>query len=432
MKISVFGMGYVGVVTSACMARDGMQVVGVDVSREKVDMIARGQSPIIELGLSELLDEAVKCGGLTATSDAERAVAQTEVSLVCVGTPSRPDGSLDDSYVMAVCDQLGRAVAAKKQPHTVIIRSTILPGTTARCAERLRAGAKGQTVRVAFNPEFLREGTAIRDYDNPPYTVVGTDDADAEEVLRRVYASVNAPLIVTDVAVAEMIKYTANAWHAAKITFANEIGRVAKAAGVDARRVMEIIAEDTKLNVSPVYMRPGFAYGGSCLPKDLRAINHFARTRDLGLPMLGALDVSNRQQISITLDRIAGTGCRKIGLLGLAFKAGTDDLRESPAVELAERLIGKGYDLKIMDRHVQEARLIGANRSYIEEKIPHLSALLADADEIAAHAELLVICNTTAEFRNVVASAPKSVRVLDLVGLFKARPEGVNYDGISW
>ncbi|MGD9874765.1 MAG: nucleotide sugar dehydrogenase [Kiritimatiellia bacterium] len=432
MRISVFGMGYVGVVTSACMARDGLQVIGVDVNREKVDMVARGQSPIIELGLSELLAEAVKSGRLTATVSADEAVARTDVSLVCVGTPSRADGSLDDSYVMAVCDQIGKAVAAKKKMHTVIIRSTILPGTTAKCAERLRKAAGKQKVHVAFNPEFLREGTAIRDYDYPPYTVVGTDDADAEEVLRQVYASVNAPLIVTDVAVAEMIKYTANAWHAAKITFANEIGRVAKAVNVDARKVMDIITQDTKLNVSQVYMRPGFAYGGSCLPKDLRAINYFAGKNSISLPMLGSLDESNRQQLAITMDRIAKTGCRRIGMLGLAFKAGTDDLRESPAVELAERLIGKGYELKIMDRYVQEAKLIGANRSYIEEKIPHLSVLLADWETILKHAELLVICNDTAEFRNVVASAPKSAKVLDLVGLFKTKPDDLNYDGISW
>lgn len=432
MRISVFGMGYVGVVTSACMARDGLEVVGVDVNPEKVDMINRGRSPIIELGLSELLDSAVKSGRLTATTSAEEAVAQTDVSLVCVGTPSRPDGSLDDSYVMTVCDQIGKAVASKKKRHTVIIRSTILPGTTAKCAERLRSAAGKQEVHVAFNPEFLREGTAIRDYDFPPYTVVGTDETAAEGILRQVYASVNAPLIVTDVAVAEMIKYTANAWHAAKITFANEIGRVAKAVHVDARKVMDIITQDTKLNVSPVYMRPGFAYGGSCLPKDLRAVNYFARTRNISLPMLGSLDASNRGQINLSLERIAETGCRKIGMLGLAFKAGTDDLRESPAVELAEGLLGKGYELKIMDRHVQEARLIGANRSYIEEKIPHLSALLADENAILKHAELLVICNDTAEFRKVISSAPKSARVLDLVGLFKTRPEGLDYDGISW
>jgi len=425
-------MGYVGVVTSACMARDGLEVVGVDVNIEKVDMINRGRSPIIELGLSELLDASVKSGRLTATASAADAVAQTEVSLVCVGTPSRADGSLDDSYVMAVCDQIGKAVSAKKKTHAVIIRSTILPGTTARCAERLRKAAGKQKIHVAFNPEFLREGTAIRDYDFPPYTVVGTDDSDAEEILRQVYASVNAPLIVTDVAVAEMIKYTANAWHAAKITFANEIGRVAKTVNVDARKVMDIITQDTKLNVSPVYMRPGFAYGGSCLPKDLRAINYFAGKNSISLPMLGSLDESNRQQLAITMDRIVKTGCRRIGMLGLAFKAGTDDLRESPAVELAERLIGKGYELKIMDRHVQEAKLIGANRSYIEEKIPHLSALLADDAAILEHAELFVICNDTAEFRNVVAAALKPVKVLDLVGLFKTKPDNLNYDGISW
>ncbi|MBU0677419.1 MAG: UDP-glucose/GDP-mannose dehydrogenase family protein [Verrucomicrobia bacterium] len=434
MKISIFGLGYVGVVTSACLVRDGFEVIGVDVNAAKVGMIQRGETPIIEPGLSDLLRAGAESGALSATVSADDAVAKSDISLVCVGTPSRPDGGLDDSHVRNVCEEIGAAIAAKGREHVVVIRSTVLPGTTDICAGILAGQCGEQKAHVAFNPEFLREGSAIRDYDAPPYTVVGTRDSIAENAVRAVYAPINAPVIVTPTRVAEMIKYTANAWHATKITFANEIGRIAKAVDVDGRDVMAIISQDDKLNTSSAYMKPGFAYGGSCLPKDVRAMTHFSRMNHIPVPLLDSLAVSNKAQIEIALERIMSSGKKRIGMLGLAFKPATDDLRESPAVELAERLLGKGYDVRILDGSVHEARLIGANKQYIEEKIAHLSSLMtADAAELMSHAELLVICNGSPEFREMVAeNAVPDVPVLDLVGLFKSPPESVDYDGIAW
>jgi GDP-mannose 6-dehydrogenase len=433
VRISVFGLGYVGAVTSACLAREGFTVVGVDVNPDKVAMIASGQAPIIELGLSDLLRTGAQTGRLRATTSAAEAVKGTDVSLVSVGTPSRPDGSLDLSHVFTVCREIGAAIALKGAAHVVVIRSTMLPGGTARCAEVLREHAGTVPVAVAFNPEFLREGNAIRDFDSPPYTIIGTTDPVAERAVKELYTTLRAPVIVTEPAVAEMIKLASNAWHAAKITFANEIGRIAKAVGADGRAVMEIFVQDTRLNVSPAYFRPGFAYGGSCLPKDVRALTSFVRTQNLELPLLCALPDSNRVQIETALRQVQAINKQRIGLLGLAFKPGTDDLRESPAVELAERLIGKGYDLRILDSAVRQAKLIGANREYIEKRIPHLSSLLvASAAELVRHAEAVVVAHGAAEFREVIELIGPDAPIIDLAGLLPTRPEGKVYDGIAW
>lgn len=408
MKISVFGLGYVGAVTTACLAREGHTVVGVDINHDKVARIARGESPIIEEGLTELLRAGVKAGRISATTSALDAVKATEVSLVSVATPSRTDGSLDLTALLTVCRQIGEAVAAKGVEHVVAIRSTVFPGTTTRCSELLK-----KNVHIAFNPEFLREGAALHDFDTPAYTVIGTTDPVAEAALRQLYVTVHAPLFVTEPAVAELIKLASNAWHATKVCFANEIGRLATNAGADGRKVMEIFVQDTKLNVSPIYLRPGFAFGGSCLPKDVRSLTSFARLQNVEVPLLASLARTNQLQIELAVERVLAMGKRRVGLLGLAFKSGTDDLRESPAVELAERLMGKGCEVRILDNAVREAKLIGANREYIEEKIPHLASLLvANATDLFRHAEVIIVTHDTAEFRALAREA--GVPVLDL------------------
>lgn len=433
IKVSVFGLGYVGAVTMACLSRDGIPVMGVDISETKVNMLNEGKAPIIELGLSELLKSGVESGRLRATTSAEEAVCNTDVSLISVGTPSHPSGELTLSIVYKVCEQIGLAIAKKNAPHTVVVRSTVLPGTTKRCKEILQEYAGDVPVYVAFNPEFLREGSAIRDYDAPPYTVIGTVDEEAEKAVREMYATVEAPFIVIESSAAEMIKLTANAWHATKISFANEIGRIAKTAGVDGRDVMNIITQDTKLNISKAYMRPGFAYGGSCLPKDVRALTYYGKIENIDIPLLQSLTHSNSAQIETAIQRILQTGYRKIGLLGLAFKPGTDDLRESPAVELAERLIGKGCQLSILDAAVQEAKLVGANREYINKHIPHLSELLVDdAYELIEHSEVIVVTHGAAEFRDVIANIGEDTLIIDLAGILNYAPKGKKYDGIAW
>ncbi len=434
MKVSVFGLGYVGVVASACLSRDGFTVVGVDIYEEKVRLVNSGQATIIELGLGELLRAGVDAGRLSATTSADEAIAQTDISLICVGTPSRPDGSQDLSAVYRVCEQIGDAIARKGRSHIVVIRSTVLPGTTAKCAEILREHAGDVPVHLAMNPEFLREGSAIRDYDAPPFTVIGTTDPVAEAALCELYAGIIAPVFVTKPPIAEILKLASNAWHATKITYANEIGRLAKASGVDGREVLRILMEDTKLNVSKAYLRPGFAFGGSCLPKDVRALTYFAKTESIDVPLLDALQLSNHAQIELALRQVIATDKRRVGLLGLSFKPGTDDLRESPTVELAERLIGKGFDLRIFDAAVHEAKLVGANRAYIEQKIPHLSKLLVESlDEIAAHAEVIIISYGAAEFRPLLASIDPGIQIIDLAGTFPPTFfEGKPYDGIAW
>jgi GDP-mannose 6-dehydrogenase len=414
MKVSVFGLGYVGTVGAACLARNGIPVVSVDVNPDKVAMVSHGQAPVVEAGLPQLLEAAVKSRHLQATTCALEAVMATDVSFVAVGTPSQADGSLDVSSVLKVCDEIGAAVAAKRRHHVVVIRSTVTPGTTIRCTEILKKHAKNVSIAVAFNPEFTREGTAIKDYDNPPYTIIGTTDPMAEGVLREIYATVPAPIIVTEPSVAEMIKLVSNAWHATKIAFANEIGRLGNTLGFDPRQVMEILIRDSKLNISSAYMRPGFAFGGSCLPKDLRALTRFARTENIALPLLSSLIPSNQAQIDSAFLDILATEKRRIGIVGLAFKAGTDDLRESPALELAERLIGKGRELRILDPAVCQAKLVGANRQYIESKLPHLSRLLvACTSELLEHSELIVVTQHVAGL-DEIASGSGDIPIMHL------------------
>ncbi|MGQ9862693.1 MAG: nucleotide sugar dehydrogenase [Thiobacillaceae bacterium] len=437
MKISIFGLGYVGAVSAGCLASDGHEVVGVDPNRTKVDLINRGVAPIIEKDIGEMVAKAVADGKLRATQDVREAVMATEISLICVGTPSQLNGNLDLSYVRRVCEQIGEVLREKDGFHVVVARSTMLPGSMRNVVIPALEQCSGKRAGVDFgvcnNPEFLREGTAVYDYYNPPKTVIGETDHEAGDMLVRLYEKLDAPLIRTDVETAEMVKYTDNTWHALKVAFANEIGNICKATGIDGHKVMEIFCQDTKLNLSPYYLKPGFAFGGSCLPKDVRALTYKARSLDLDLPVLNAILPSNQRQVQKGLEMILAHGKRKIGVLGFAFKAGTDDLRESPLVDVIESLIGKGYDLRLYDRNVNLATLTGANRDYILNHIPHISRLMVDSmDEVLAYAEVIVIGNGAAEFRNIFEQLKPGQVVVDLVRISPNQSEPGRYDGICW
>lgn len=433
MKISIFGLGYVGAVTAACFARDGHEVIGVDVNPEKVALIAKGESPIIEPQLPELLTDGVASGRIRATTDTDEAIYQSDASLISVGTPPTEKGEPDLGYVWNVCKDIAATVVKKGTPHVVVLRSTVPPGTLERCQKLFDDIAGTGVVHLAFNPEFLREGSAVKDYDQPPYTIIGTESPLAETAVREMYCKVDAPVSVVKPAVAEMVKYVANGWHAAKVSFANEIGRVAKAFGVDGREVMNLVVQDTKLNISPVYMRPGFAYGGSCLPKDLGALIYYARAMDVPVPLLNAIPATNTLQVDLAVQKIQRMGVRKVSVLGLAFKPNTDDLRESPAVVLVKRLIGEGYSVKIYDKAVYEAKLIGTNLAYIQQNLPHFEALLVpEYQQALDEAELIVVTHATPEFRQAVLEAPPGTKVLDLAGVLNQSVEGMEYHGIAW
>jgi GDP-mannose 6-dehydrogenase len=433
MRISVFGLGYVGAVSAACLAADGHTVVGVDPNPVKADLLNRGRAPVIEAGLGELIEQGVRAGRLRATTDCEEAVASTDLGFVCVGTPSSGNGSLDLAYLRRVAGEIGQAIRRRRSPVTVVVRSTVLPGTTRQVLLPDLERAAGQPVAVAVHPEFLREGTAIRDYHEPPKVVVGALDQAVRDLVTPVAARPGAPLVQTGLELAEMAKYADNAWHALKVTFANEIGSLAKAKGLDGQAVMDILCADTKLNLSPVYLRPGFAFGGSCLPKDVRALRYLGRGLDLDLPVLNAILPSNAQQLDRAFHLVADAGSRQVGVLGLAFKAGTDDLRESPMVEVVERLIGKGFDVCIYDANVNLAKLVGANKSYILDQIPHISDLMVSSlDEVLDRSRTLVIGNNDPAFRAVAEQPRPGQRIVDLVRIVDRRSDGNGYDGICW
>ncbi|HKP14218.1 MAG TPA: nucleotide sugar dehydrogenase, partial [Blastocatellia bacterium] len=385
----------------------------------------------------ELLGEAVGAGRLRATTDTAEAVAYTDVSLVCIGTPSHHNGSLDLTYIKRACQQIGEALAAKSRYHVVVMRSTMLPGTieqTVIPALEVYSGKRaGRDFGVAINPEFLREGTSIYDFNHPPFTLIGADDEDTSGPLARLYANVDAPLLVVRVKEAEMVKYACNTFHALKVTFANEVGNLCKAMGVDSHKVMEVFCKDTKLNLSPYYLKPGFAFGGSCLPKDLRAINYKAKELDVDLPMLNSILASNRRQIERVVDTVLATGRKQIGVLGLSFKSGTDDLRESPMVALIETLIGKGMKLAIYDRDVELARLFGANKEYIEREIPHISSLMcADLNQVIEGAEVVIVGKKEDEFRALGERILNGRVIIDLVRLLDVQDNSPQYHGICW
>ena len=438
MNVSVFGLGYVGSVSAASFAADGHTVVGVDVNPDKVASLNEGCSPIVEKGLGELIRNASANKSLRATTSTDEAVQATDLSLLCVGTPSRKNGSLDLSYLERVCEQIGSALKSKDSYHVVVVRSTVLPGTTHDVViptiEKASGKKYGTGFGVTVNPEFLREGTAIHDFRNPPLTLVGHNYKSDAAPTEALYARVQAPLITTSIRTAEMMKYASNTWHALKVCFANEIGNLCKRVQIDSHEVMDIFCRDEKLNLSSYYMKPGFAFGGSCLPKDVRALQYRAKEVDLEMPVIQSILGSNQLQIQHALEQIIDSGKKRIGVLGFSFKAGTDDLRESPIVILAEALLGKGYELRIYDKNVSLARLVGANKEYINRQIPHLSSLLCDSiDELLEHSDVVVVGNAAPEFSDALRRTRPEHVIVDLVRVKTDRSEiPGQYQGICW
>ena len=437
MKISIFGLGYVGAVSAGCLAREGHTVIGVDPYQPKIDLINSGKTPVIEDDIGDIIARAVESGALRATADIQDAVNNTEMSFICVGTPSLINGGLDLRYVRNVCEQIGKALREKDGFHVVVARSTMLPGSMTDIVIPTLEEASGKQAGSGFgvcnNPEFLREGTAVYDFYNPPKTVIGETDSRSGDLLASVYQKMDAPLIKTDVQTAEMVKYSDNVWHALKVGFANEIGNISKAVGIDGHAVMEIFCQDQKLNLSPYYMKPGFAFGGSCLPKDVRALTYKAHSLDIDVPILDSIMPSNQAQIDKGLRMVMEKGNKNVGILGFSFKAGTDDLRESPLVELIERLLGKGYNLKLYDRNVNIASLVGANRDYILNQIPHISKLMVKSiEEVLEHAETVVIGNGDTAFSAVLDRLTDNQVLVDLVRITPEKSQDGQYDGICW
>jgi GDP-mannose 6-dehydrogenase len=437
LKISIFGLGYVGAVSAGCLADEGHDVIGVDPVQTKVELINSGRSPIVEAEIDELIAANVRGGRLRATDDQAQAIRETELSFVCVGTPSQSNGNLDLRYIRRICEQIGQALKDKAARHTVVIRSTVLPGTMHDIVIPVLEEFSGKKAGVDFglchNPEFLREGSAVKDFHSPPKTVIGELDKASGDILATLYRKIDAPLIRTDLETAEMVKYVDNCWHALKIGFANEIGNLCKAFTIDSHEVMNIFCQDKKLNISPAYLLPGFAFGGSCLPKDLRALAYKAKIHDLDLPILSSILPSNEMQVTRGLKLIMENGHRRIGVLGFSFKAGTDDLRESPVIEVIERLIGKGFDLRIYDKNVKLASLVGANRDFILNRIPHISKLMVDdIDAVLEHAQTVVIGNKDADFQKVPERLREGQRLVDFVRITDRRSENGKYDGICW
>ena len=437
MRISVLGLGYVGAVVAGCLARRGHRVIGVDTDANKVALVNAGRSPIIERGIDEITAQEVAAGRLSATVDVAVAIPRSDLIMVCVGTPSRGNGEIDLKHVRRVCQQIGAALRSHAGAPVVVVRSTLLPGTTRELVIPTLEAASGRQAGTEFgvciNPEFLREGSAVRDYLNPPKTVIGEINRASGDLLASLYADLPAPLIRTDIETAEMVKYADNCWHALKVGFANEIGAFCKSLQVDSHRMMDIFCRDTKLNLSACYLKPGFAFGGSCLPKDLRALLHKAKQLDVSLPILSAVLPSNELQIERAVRTVIEHGSRKVGILGLSFKAGSDDLRNSPVVELAERLLGKGFDLRIFDDNVKLASIHGTNREYILQRLPHLSALLvASIEEVLQHAGTIVIGNAAAEFRDILPRVGYRQTVVDLVRIAECHSVSGVYEGACW
>jgi GDP-mannose 6-dehydrogenase len=437
-RISIFGLGYVGAVSLACLARDGHQVVGVDIDPVKLELIRSRKSPILEEGIQELMRDVVNSGRVSVTADAAEAMRQTELSFVCVGTPSAANGSQDLTAILRLAEQLGEALAQKKEFHTIVIRSTVQPGTVEDKIEPILERASGKTSGVdfglCFQPEFLREGSSIRDYDHPPYTIVGGNCESAVEQVRALFQHLDSRFFVTHIRVAEALKMSCNAFHALKITFANEIGRVSQSMGIDPHEVMRLVCADQRLNISPAYLKPGFAFGGSCLPKDLRALTNIAKQNDIVLPMLSSLLPSNRAHIDHAVDKILKLGRPRVGMLGLSFKTGTDDLRESPLVLVAKRLLGEGCELRIFDPEVQLSRLLGANRSYIDANIPHIGQLLCpDIESMIDPSEVILVGLQQSALNDALqARVRKDQWVLDLVNLPNRDLLRCRYEGVCW
>jgi GDP-mannose 6-dehydrogenase len=433
MNISIFGLGYVGCVSLGCLAQNGNHVIGVDIESSKVDLINKGKATIIEKDIDKIISEQHVMGRIRATSDVIDAVNNSDLSIICVGTPSAPEGHLNLEYIFKTAQQIGTVLKEKKSFHVIAIRSTVLPGTNMKVGEMIEQ-ASGKKRNIGFsvvsNPEFLREGSAVEDYYNPPYTVIGSDNEQAIALMKEVYSPVNGPVEVVEIKVAELIKYVNNSYHALKVVFANEIGRICKKLGIDSHEVMRLFCLDTKLNLSSYYFKPGFAYGGSCLPKDLKALETIAHDFYIDSPDLNSIEKSNSGTKDFLLDLILQKGKLKVGIMGISFKAGTDDLRYSPIVDVIEKLIGKGYEVKVFDQNVNFSRLIGRNRSFIETYLPHLNRILINnMQEVADWSELIILTTNDKIFKELKVN--RSQIIIDLVRI----PEFINvpgYEGISW
>jgi GDP-mannose 6-dehydrogenase len=438
MKLSVFGLGYVGAVSSACLAKLGHQVIGVDISETKINLINDGRPPIVEDKIGDITSTVVTDGRLRAVSDTKAAVIDSDVSLVSVGTPSSLDGSVSLKAIDSVIEQIGQAIRSKSGCHTVVIRSTVLPGTTedyiAPALTHASGREIGQDLNLCFNPEFLREGSSVRDFYNPPFTVIGSMTDDGFTILEGMYSEIDAPIVRTTCRIAESVKYVSNVYHAVKITFANEIGALLKSCELDAREAMEIFCQDGDLNISRAYLRPGFAFGGSCLPKDLRAILSLAKSNNIELPFLSSILRSNETHIERAFRLVTSRPRGNVAFFGLSYKAGTDDLRESPLVVLAERLIGRGYELSIVDKNIDIARLTGVNKEFIMREIPHLERLIVrDPVEAIASSDIVVICHADKEAVTAIMNNCENRLIVDLQGLKELQASsGAEYEGICW
>lgn len=437
MKISVFGLGYVGTVSVGCLAAGGHRVVGVDVNADKVATLNSGLAPIVEPEVGGFISKACTLGLLTATTSSAEGIAQTDISFLCVGTPSHHNGSLDLTYLKRVCEDIGVALSQKKTPHTLVFRSTTLPGTTEDVAipilEKYSGKKVGEDLFVCYNPEFLREGTAVKDYYHPPKIVIGERKHGEGDVLAEIYGGIEAPLVRTSIRAAEMVKYSDNAFHALKVTFGNEIGILCKGLGIDSHEVMDIFCKDTKLNLSKVYLKPGFAFGGSCLPKDLRALSYQAKRHDVDTPLLNAIMTSNSAHVRGVINKIIGLGKKRVGFLGMTFKPDTDDLRESPLVEVIETLLGKGFSIQIYDRNVMTSRLIGANKRFIDEHIPHLSSILTERiEDVVDTAQVVVVGYVSPEFGPALQRMRTDQMIIDLARIGSRETLAAEYDGICW
>jgi GDP-mannose 6-dehydrogenase len=440
MNISIFGLGYVGCVSAACFAQQGHQVTGVDVNRRKVEMIGCGLSPIVEKDLDHIIAEQTASGRLRAVLTPDDAVMAADVIMICVGTPSNGNGSINLYYIQRVCNDIARILREKRTYTVVALRSTVLPGIAEDMALptlELASGKKvGTDFGFALNPEFLREGSSVHDFYNPPKTIIGAFDERSGELLTQLYAGLPAPIFRLKPREAAMIKYADNAFHAIKVSFANEIGRLSKAFGVDSRVVMDVFVQDYKLNLSSYYLKPGFAFGGSCLPKDLRAVSHRAKQLDVSVPLLDAAMESNLEHIRFALDLVRDFGRKRIGILGLSFKSDTDDLRESPIVSLIEQLIGKGYEIKVYDKNVSLTHLMGANKEFIEREVPHIAKLMCSSvKDVLDKTDVVVIGNKAEEYKSIFGEHRNGHRIIDLSGMGEDQNfnlEEVNYEGICW
>jgi len=435
MNISIFGLGYVGCVSLGCLAKNGHVVIGVDINQSKIEQINNGKATIIEKDIYHIIRDGYQQGNISATDNYLEAINQTNLSIIAVGTPSTPNGHLNLDYIFNVAERFGKALKNKIEYHIIAIRSTVLPGTCEEFAsiiEEISGRKRNVDFAVLSNPEFLREGSAVKDYYNPPLTLIGTDNNDAAKKLATLYKQLPGEIVIVETRVAEIMKYINNTFHALKISFANEVGNICHAMGIDSHKVMDVFVKDKQLNISPYYFKPGFAYGGSCLPKDLKALQTLAHDNYINAPVIENIDKTNELQILKAIDIITQFPGKKLGFLGLSFKAGTDDLRNSPSVTVIENLIGKGYDIAIYDKNVHLSHLTGTNKEYIDKHLPHISTLLVEnAENMLNTAEVIIIINKEKEFEDMLTNVQNKM-IIDLVRLNEDILDKPNYQGINW